>query len=103
MDISVFEAMMLVCFGGAWPFSIYESWHSQSNEGKSVVFLVVIFTGYVCGVVHKINHDWDPVVLLYTLNGLMVLTDIVLYWRNSRPGRSEEVCTDNRSPITDHR
>lgn len=84
MDISLFEAMMLVCFGAAWPFSIYESCRSRSNEGKSVLFLVVIFTGYMCGVIHKINYDWDPVVLLYTLNGLMVLTDIMLYWRNSR-------------------
>lgn len=74
---------MLICFGAAWPFSIFKSWRTGSNEGKSVLFLIVIFTGYVSGVIHKVHYNWDPVVFLYMLNGLMVAIDLALYYRNA--------------------
>ncbi len=80
--MSVFEITMLVCFGVAWPFSILKSWRSRSNGGKSVVFLVVIFVGYVAGVIHKALYSRDPVIVLYMLNGIMVLADILIYVRN---------------------
>ena len=82
--MSPFEALMLICFGAAWPFSIYKSWQTGSNEGKSLLFLVVIFTGYVSGLTHKLVYNWDAVAFLYGLNGLMVFTDLMLYVRNSR-------------------
>jgi hypothetical protein len=80
--VSVFEILMLVCFGAAWPFSIAKSWRSKSNSGKSVLFLLVIFVGYVSGTIHKALYARDPVIVLYVLNGAMVLTDMVLYARN---------------------
>ena len=80
--MSVFEIMMLVCFGAAWPFSIYRSATSRSTAGKSVAFLFVVFIGYVAGVLHKLLYRYDYVIFLYALNGCMVLTDIVLYFRN---------------------
>lgn len=92
MDMSPFEALMLICFGAAWPFSIYKSWKTGSNKGKSLSFMVVIFTGYVSGLIHKIHYSWDIVAILYLLNGIMVFTDIMMYWRNSSsesaPGKS---------------
>ena len=45
--MSIFEIVMLVCFGAAWPFSIYKSYKAKSNEGKSVLFLFVIALGYI--------------------------------------------------------
>ena len=80
--MSFFEIMMLVCFGAAWPFSIYRSATSRSTAGKSVAFLFVVFIGYVAGVLHKLLYRYDYVIFLYALNGCMVLTDIVLYFRN---------------------
>jgi hypothetical protein len=82
--VSVFEIIMLVCFGAAWPFSIYKSWKTRQIAGKSVVFLVVVFCGYVSGTIHKFFYRFDYVVVLYILNGLMVLTDMILYFRNRR-------------------
>ena len=82
--MSVFEAIMLICFGAAWPLSIYKSYVSRRNGAKSVWFLCVIFVGYVAGVTHKLLYNLDPIVGLYALNGLMVFTDIVLYVRNWR-------------------
>jgi len=82
--MSLFEVMMLVCFGAAWPMSIYKSWKSRKTGGKSVGFLFVILAGYLFGSLHKIMYNFDNVFYLYLLNGLMVLTDILLYYRNCR-------------------
>ncbi|MDD3712943.1 MAG: hypothetical protein PHZ28_05570 [Candidatus Izemoplasmatales bacterium] len=80
----VFEIMMLLCFGFAWPTSIYKSMKSRSVEGKSVLFLYVIIAGYIFGILHKIFNDPDFVVFLYALNALMVFVDLMLYYRNKK-------------------
>lgn len=82
--MSVFEIVMLICFGAAWPASIIKSLKSESIEGKSVLFLYVISTGYVFGIIHKIVNDPDIVVFLYALNLTMVLTDLFLYYRKKK-------------------
>lgn len=87
--MSPFEIAMLVCFGAAWPFSIWKSYTSRRNGGKSVWFLVVVLIGYVSGVIHKILYNPDPVVYLYALNGVMVAADIGLYVRNATLVRGE--------------
>jgi hypothetical protein len=73
---------MLVCFGAAWPFSIYKSATTREVGSKSLLFLCVIFVGYVAGILHKVTTRPDYVIALYALNGAMVLTDILLYLRN---------------------
>ncbi|MBN2364278.1 hypothetical protein JXL83_09115 [candidate division WOR-3 bacterium] len=78
----IFEGVMLVCFGSAWPFSIWKSFSSKNNEGKSLPFLWIIFIGYLCGITHKILAVPDKITFLYALNALMVLTDITLFYRN---------------------
>ena len=89
--MSVFEIVMLMCFGMAWPFSIYKSYKSRKNAGKSILFLYIIFIGYISGFIHKVLYDFDMVSYLYVLNGLMVLIDAMLYRRNKAlAGRSED-------------
>lgn len=80
--MSIFEAIMLICFGAAWPFSILKSYRSRSNEGKSMRFMIVVEIGYVSGIIHKLLYNFDLVFYLYALNALLVMTDIVLYRRN---------------------
>lgn len=80
--MSVFEILMLVCFGAAWPFSIHRSWVSRQVAGKSLPFLVIIFVGYIAGILHKLFFSYNGVIFLYILNAIMVLTDITLYLRN---------------------
>ena len=88
--MSVFEIIMLVCFGAAWPFSIAKAYRSRENGGKSLVFLVVVFIGYVAGTIHKIWYRPDGVVYLYILNGCMVAVDIAVHFRNRRFGPQPE-------------
>ena len=82
--MSIFEILMLVCFGAAWPFSIARSYRSRATGGKSLPFLYIVLVGYVAGILHKIFFSYDLVIFLYGLNGLMVATDIGLYYRNRR-------------------
>jgi hypothetical protein len=82
--MSILEGIMLICFGAAWPVSIYKSWKSRSCAGKSVLFLYIVLFGYASGITHKIFYDRDWVIVLYVMNELMVLADLVLYYRNIR-------------------
>ena len=82
MEMSIFEIMMLLCFGLAWPVSIWKSWHSRSNGGKSPVFLVIVCLGYVAGILHKVIYHYDAVIWLYVVNGTLVFVDLLLYFRN---------------------
>jgi len=88
--MSIFEVGMLVCFGAAWPFSIYKSHRSRTCRGKSIIFLFVVFVGYILGALHKITYNYDGVIFLYILNGVLVAADIALYYRNKRLDASSE-------------
>jgi uncharacterized membrane protein len=82
--MSIFEMIMLICFGLAWPFSIYKSYKTKSIQGKSPAFLVVILVGYLSGILHKVFYSYDNVIFLYVLNSIMVTVDLILYIRNKK-------------------
>ena len=88
--MSIFEVIMLLCFGAAWPSSIYKSYHSRTSKGKSGVFLIIVFTGYIAGIFHKMFYNLDWVVMLYGLNALMIAIDILFYIRNTAFDRQFE-------------
>ena len=81
---SLLEITMLICFGAAWPISIYKSWTSHSCKGKSLLFLAVIVAGYAAGIGKCLLGDahWS-VTTLYVVNVCMVCADITLYFRNA--------------------
>ena len=80
----IFEALMLVCFGAGWPFSIAKALRTKKVDGKSVIFMVVIGMGYVFGILNKILVHYDWVFFLYVLNLLMVIIDLSLYYYYQR-------------------
>ncbi len=82
--MSIFEALMIFAFGCAWPTSIYKSLKSKSTKGKSLPFLIIIWTGYVSGVLHKLVYSMDIVIIFYILNLIMVSVDAALYFRNRK-------------------
>ena len=78
MNPALFEVAMLICFGVAWPFSIYKLLKTKKSHGKSLLFLAVIFTGYVCGMLFQWFGERNAAMFLYIINSLMVLTDFLL-------------------------
>ena len=79
--MSVFEILMLVCFGLSWPISIAKAIRTKRVEGKSPVFMLVICLGYLSGILHKLFFALDWVIVLYAINLLMVAIDLILYYR----------------------
>lgn len=80
----LFEILMLVSFGLAWPMSIYKSYTSCSNDGKSLSFLYTILFGYICGLIFQylMAHGFDYVFIFFFINTGMVMTDIIIHYRN---------------------
>lgn len=80
----ILEIMMIVLFGASWPMNVIKSYRSKTTKGKSLLFLIFIFVGYICGITAKIFYvesKWY-VVFFYIINLIMVGADLVLYYRN---------------------
>ncbi len=80
----IFEILMIVLFGASWPMNVIKSIKSKTTKGKSFLFLILIFTGYLFGIAGKLiagNFKWY-VLFFYVLNAVMVSADIILYFRN---------------------
>ena len=79
-NFSVWEAIMLVCFGFSWPFAILKTIRAKNPAGKSYLFLSLIIIGYAAGCLNKIFYiksiDW--VFWLYVGNALLVGMDMSL-------------------------
>ncbi|MCL2105955.1 MAG: hypothetical protein FWH26_02690 [Oscillospiraceae bacterium] len=79
------EALMMICFGLSWPFSVARSYRARTAKGKSLFFLCAIALGYAVGIASKaLLGNISYVLGFYALNLLMVLVDIALYFRNRR-------------------
>ena len=79
------EAAMVICFGLSWPINILKSLRTRSTKGKSLFFLIMIFIGYICGVISKLlTGNITYVFFFYVLNLAMVGLDMLLYFRNRR-------------------
>jgi len=80
----ILEAFMVILFGISWPTNIIKSYRSRTARGKSLLFSILVFTGYCFGVVSKfLSNSVNYVCIFYIINGTMVFTDIMLYFRNS--------------------
>ncbi len=88
----ILEVIMIVSFGASWPLNVLKSYKSRTTKGKSLLFLLLIFFGYIAGITSKLVNDpymaqisqkWY-VLFFYVLNLIMVVIDILLYMRNRR-------------------
>lgn len=91
ISAKILETLMLICFGAAWPASIYKSWRSRTAKGKSISFLFILLVGYVIGIGKVILTDGIGGFLLipYAINLCMVSCDIGLYFRNRQLDHAE--------------
>ena len=72
------------CFSSLLTKSARRSLKTKSVEGKSVLFMYIIMSGYVFGMTHKIVYNLDIVLVLYALNFLMVFFDLSLYYKHKK-------------------
>jgi hypothetical protein len=79
--MSIFEVAMLICFGMSWPVSILKSIRTGMVIGKSPLFMIIVCFGYTFGIIHKLLHSMDWVIMLYALNMILVMIDLTLYFK----------------------
>lgn len=94
MSVSeIMEVVMILCFGASWPFNVMKSYRTRSTKGKSLSFLVLIFSGYACGIIGKLAAPTlnGFVLFFYVLNMTMVGADIVLYALNYRREKKQGI------------
>jgi hypothetical protein len=100
MEIAeILEILMIVSFGASWPANVIKSYRARSAKGKSLLFLCLIFFGYIAGISSKLLNEaymasfaskWY-VLVFYVLNLLMVGADLVLYARNTALDRKAQI------------
>lgn len=104
------EAVMLVCFGLAWPLANLRMLRTRRAEGKGLPFTLVILTGYLCGASAKLMMLADglplaPVFWLYAVNTVSVGVNLALQWHYARvpalPARATAM--SSLGPVNDHR
>lgn len=88
----ILEIIMVICFGASWPANVMKSYKARTAKGKSILFLLFIFVGYVAGIGAKFanaeymasfSSKWY-VLVFYFINIAMVSVDMLLYLRNRR-------------------
>ena len=87
---SIFETIMLVCFGLSWPINVIKAYQSKTAKATSLPFILLIFGGYIAGITSKIvSGQINYVFAVYLINIAFVLLNIAVYFRN--------VVLDNKS------
>lgn len=93
------EILMILSFGASWPLNVLKSYRARTAKGKSAAFLCLIFMGYIAGILSKftnpiymkqIQTKWY-VLFFYFLNLFMVGIDLILYFRNKKLDRKENM------------
>jgi hypothetical protein len=79
-DMTMFEAVMLICFGISWPVSILKAIRTKVVAGKSPLFMAIVILGYLSGIIHKCVYSMDWIIALYALNLILVAVDLSLYY-----------------------
>ena len=80
---SIFETVMLVCFGFSWPLNVIKAYKAKTAKGTSLPFVLLIITGYIAGISAKlISGQINYVLIAYILNLAIVSLNVIVYFRN---------------------
>lgn len=94
---SLFETIMLICFGLSWPINLVKTYKAKTAKGTSLPFLLLIIVGYVGGVTAKVlNGQINYVLAVYVINLAIVLVNLAIYARNAALDRKNE---KNTAPL----
>lgn len=80
---SIFETIMLICFGFSWPMNLIKAYKARTAKSTSLPFILLIITGYVAGITAKlVTGQINYVLVAYILNLVIVLMNLAVYFRN---------------------
>ena len=93
------EIVMILSFGASWPLNVMKSYKARTAKGKSLGFLCLILFGYIAGIASKFTNaaymaafseKWY-VLFFYFLNFAMVSVDLLLYFRNRKLDKENNI------------
>lgn len=85
----VTEILMVIAFGAFLPVNLIKSLKNKNNKGKSLLTLMLMAFGFLCGVISKIttiivtNDDKALIavaLIFYIINFAMAAGDLALYF-----------------------
>lgn len=80
---SIFESIMLICFGLSWPLNVVKAYKARTARGTSLPFILLIITGYIAGITAKlVTGQINYVLIVYLLNLAIVSVNVLVYFRN---------------------
>lgn len=81
---SIFEAIMLICFGLSWPLNVIKAYKAKTTKGTSLPFIFLIIFGYISGITAKlVTNQINYVLAVYLINLVIVSLNVVVYFRNA--------------------
>jgi len=89
---ALLEAAMLAAFSVSWYCSIWKMLTTGRASGKSLGFVLLIVSGYICGIFSKValyleTGMLSALILLYSWNLLVTAFDAYLVWHYERRAR----------------
>lgn len=92
----IFEIAMIVSFGISWPLNLAKAVKARTAKGTSLTFLLLIFFGYIVGIISKfVNPDYMAnfaakwyVLIFYFINLFFVGLNLIVYFRNRKLDQS---------------
>ncbi len=80
---TLFEMLMLLCFGASWPVAVVKAYRARTAKGVSLASSCLILTGYAAGITYKfLSGQTNYVIFFYFFNFCIVLTHCILIYRN---------------------
>lgn len=88
----ILEIIMIVSFGASWPINLRKNIKSRTTKGISLWFYLLIFFGYIAGIISKFLNEtymnsfstkWY-VLVFYFINLIIVGLNIIVYFRNKK-------------------
>lgn len=92
------EIVMLLCFGASWPINAVKAYKARTTKGTSLLFLLLIFVGYIAGILSKLTNrsymdsistKWY-VLMFYIINLISLIINLVIYYRNKAIMKHEQ-------------
>ncbi|MBQ9874097.1 MAG: hypothetical protein IJM30_06515 [Thermoguttaceae bacterium] len=88
-QLSWLQVLMGVCFAFGWFFSIKKTKKTGVTEGKSALFLLFVFLGFLFGVCYKLFVNLDITVLAYLAFAIAAFVDFWICQRIEAEGATE--------------
>ncbi len=94
----LFEVIMVVLFGCSWPVNLIKAYKARTAKGTSLLFLCLLIVGYISGIIsklinpvymHSFGEKWY-VLFFYVLNLIMIIGNLIVYFRNKSLDKKEQ-------------